>query len=280
MLDRATSKRGVALMGVCNVTPDSFSDGGRYFSFEAARARVGELIASGADIVDIGGESTRPRAQAVPAAEQLRRIVEVVRDAASRASRQVCVSVDTASPDVAAACLEAGACAVNDASCLRNGALAEVVASARAALVLMHTRGTPEEMVGFSKYPEGGYDDIVADVRAEWEAAAARALSAGVRADAIAMDPGLGFAKNARQSCELLGRIGEVVRSVTVPVVIGASRKSFLTIADKDASPEERIGASLAAALHAARAGVRVLRVHDVRETVQAVDFDRALRRV
>jgi dihydropteroate synthase len=276
MLDRATSKRGVALMGVCNVTPDSFSDGGRYFSFEAARARVGELIASGADIVDIGGESTRPRAQAVPAAEQLRRIVEVVRDAASRPA---CVSVDTASPEVAAACLDAGACTVNDASCLRNGALAEVVASAHAALVLMHTRGTPEEMAGFSKYPEGGYDDIVVDVCAEWEAAAARALSAGVRADAIAMDPGLGFAKNARQSCELLSRIGEVVRRLDVPVVIGASRKSFLTISDKDANPNQRLGASLAAALHAARAGVRVLRVHDVRETVQAIDFDRELRR-
>lgn len=275
MLDRAMSKRGVALMGVCNVTPDSFSDGGRYFSPEAARARVAELIAGGADIVDIGGESTRPRAPAVSAAEQLRRIVDVVRDAASR---QVCVSVDTASPEVAAACLEAGACVVNDASCLRDGSLAEVVASARAALILMHTRGTPQQMVGFGDYPEGGYGDVVADVCAEWAAAAARARSAGVAADAIAMDPGLGFAKTARHSLELLRRVGEIVRAAAVPVVVGASRKSFLTIVDRGADPNERLGASLAAAIHAARAGVRMLRVHDVGATRQAVDFDRELR--
>jgi dihydropteroate synthase len=275
MLDRAMSKRGVALMGVCNVTPDSFSDGGRYFSPEAARARVAELVAAGADIVDIGGESTRPRAPAVPAAEQLRRIVDLVRDAASR---QACVSVDTASPEVAAACLEAGACIVNDASCLRDGSLAEVVASARAALILMHTRGTPEQMVGFSDYPVGGYGDVVADVCSEWAAASARARSAGVVADAIAMDPGLGFAKNARHSLELLRRIEEVVRIVAAPVVIGASRKSFLTIVDREADPNGRVGASLAAAIHAARAGVRVLRVHDLAATRQAIDFDRELR--
>jgi len=275
MLDRATSKRGVALMGVCNVTPDSFSDAGRYFTFETARARAIDLVERGADVVDVGGESTRPGATAVPAVEQLRRIVEVVRDAASR---QTCVSVDTGNPEVAAACLEAGACVVNDASFLRDDSLAEVVASARAALVLMHTRGTPAQMAGFGKYPEEGYGDIVADVCREWEAAAARARSAGVRPDAIAMDPGLGFAKSARQSFELLRRIGEIVRAVAVPVVIGASRKSFLTIADAGASPEQRLGASLGAALHAARAGVRVLRVHDVGETRQAIDFDRALR--
>lgn len=276
MLDRATSKRGVALMGVCNVTPDSFSDGGRYFAFDAACARARELVERGADVVDIGGESTRPGAPAVSPAEQLRRIVEVVRDASSR---EACVSVDTGNPEVAAACLEAGASVVNDASCLRDDSLAEVVASARAALVLMHTRGTPAHMAGFSRYPDGGYGDVVADVCREWEAAAARARSAGVRPDAIAMDPGLGFAKNARQSLDLLRRVGEIVRAVAVPVVIGASRKSFLTIADPDAGATERLGASLGAALHAARAGVRVLRVHDVGETRQAIDFDRELRR-
>jgi dihydropteroate synthase len=238
---------------------------------------VAELIACGADIVDIGGESTRPGAPAVPAGEQMRRIVEVVRDAASR---QACVSVDTASPDVAAACLEAGACIVNDASCLRNSSLAEVVASAGAALILMHTRGTPEQMAGFSDYPEGGYRDVVADVCSEWTVACARARSAGVRADAIAMDPGLGFAKNARHSLELLRRVGELVRAVEAPIVVGASRKSFLTIADRGANADERLGASLAAALHSARAGVGVLRVHDVRATRQAVDFDRELRGV
>lgn len=263
-------------MGVCNVTPDSFSDGGRYFSSEAARSRVAELVAAGADVIDIGGESSRPGAHAVSASEQLHRIVEVVRDASSR---DACVSVDTASPEVAAACLEAGACMVNDASCLRDSSLAEVVASAGAALVLMHTRGTPGQMSGFGKYPEGGYGDVVVDVCREWAAAAARALAAGVRRDAIAMDPGLGFAKNARHSLELLRRIDQVVRAVEVPVVVGASRKSFLTTVDPAAGPNERLGASLAAALHAARAGARVLRVHDVAETRQAIDLDRELGR-
>ncbi len=275
-LDRARSMRSVALMGVCNVTPDSFSDGGRYFDAAAARARVDELVAHGADIVDIGGESTRPGAAAVPAGEQLARVLDSVRYAVSIGA---CVSIDTASPQVALACLEAGACAVNDASCLRDDALAKVVADRRAALILMHARGTQEKMLGFSQYPDAGYGDVLHDVLREWGAAAERARAAGVPPDAIAMDPGLGFAKNARQSAELLARLGEIVRSLDVPVVVGASRKSFLTIADAGAEPTERVGASIAAALYAARAGASIVRVHDVRITRQAIDFSRQLAR-
>ena len=181
MLDRARSVRGVALMGICNVTPDSFSDGGRYLALDAARARVDEILGEGADIVDVGGESTRPGAVSVPADQQIHRVLDVVRHAASRGA---CVSIDTTSAAVAAACLEVGACAVNDVSCLRDPALGEVVASAGAAIVLMHTRGTPEQMPGFSRYPEGGYRDVVAEVCAEWAAAAARARSVGVRSEA------------------------------------------------------------------------------------------------
>jgi dihydropteroate synthase len=274
VLDRARATRGVALMGVCNVTPDSFSDGGLYHDPKAARARVDELVAEGADIVDVGGESTRPRAAPVPAGEQIARVLEAVRHGVSLG---VCVSIDTASATVAEACLDAGACAVNDVSCLRDDDLARAVAARGAALVLMHARGTQEKMRGFSQYPDDGYGDIVRDVLTEWQVAADRARAAGVPRDGLVMDPGLGFAKNARQSTELLARLAEIVRSVDAPVAVGASRKSFLTLVDPDAPPGERQGASLAAALHAVRAGACIVRVHDVRSTRQAIDMARRL---
>jgi dihydropteroate synthase len=265
-------------MGVCNVTPDSFSDGGRYLGADAARARVDELLAEGADFVDVGGESTRPGAAPVPAKEQLGRVLEVVRYAAERGA---CVTVDTTSPAVAAACLDAGACAVNDVSCLRDVELAKVVAASGAALLLMHARGTQETMRGFSEYPDDAYGDVVDDVRREWLAASGRAVAAGVDPAGLVMDPGLGFAKNARHSLELLRRLGELVSTVPAPVAVGASRKSFLTLVDasldRRAPPTERLGASLAAAIRAAHDGASILRVHDVRATAQAIDLTRAL---
>jgi dihydropteroate synthase len=270
VLDRARAVRGIALMGVCNVTPDSFSDGGLHFEPEAARARVDELLAEGADVVDVGGESTRPGAAPVPPGEQIARVLDVVGYAVSRGA---CVSVDTGSPEVAAACLDAGADAVNDATCMRDAALAEVIATHGAGLVLMHARDSQQRMKGYSEYPDAGYADVVHDVCAEWEAAAGRACSLGVPRASIVMDPGLGFAKNARQSTELLARLAEVVRTVGVPVAVGASRKSFLASVDAKAAPTQRLGASIAAGLHAARAGAAVLRVHDVRATRQAVDL-------
>jgi dihydropteroate synthase len=261
-------------MGICNVTPDSFSDGGRFFAPEAARARVDELLAEGADLIDVGGESTRPGAPPVSAGDQLVRVLDVVRYAVAAGA---CVSVDTASAEVAAACLDHGACVVNDVSCLREPALAGVVARARAALILMHTRGRPTEMAGFGAYPIDGYEDVVREVCSEWQAAAKHALSLGVPPDALVMDPGLGFAKSALQSTDLLARLKEIIDAVGVPVAVGASRKSFLTTIDPGAVPEERLGASIAAVLHAARAGVAILRVHDVRATRQAVDLARRL---
>jgi dihydropteroate synthase len=260
-------------MGICNVTPDSFSDGGLHFSPEAARARVDELLAEGADIIDIGGESTRPGAEPIPATAQIGRVLDVVRYSAGRGA---CVSIDTANPEVAAAALDAGASVVNDVSCLLDGALARVVADSGAALILMHARGTQKDMAGFSRYDDRAYGDVVADVVREWEAAAERARSSGVPSDRLVMDPGFGFAKNARHSLELLARLEEIVRALRdgVPVAVGASRKSFL---DRSADPKHRLGASIAAALHAARAGASILRVHDVRATAQALDLARTL---
>jgi dihydropteroate synthase len=271
-------------MGICNVTPDSFSDGGLHYAPEAARARVDQLMAEGADIIDVGGESTRPRAEPVAPQVQIGRVLDVVRYAAGLGA---CVSIDTTAPEVAAACLDAGASVVNDVSCLLDGALARVVAASGAALILMHARGVQKEMAGFSSYPDDAYGDVVRDVCAEWESAAERARSAGVARDAVVMDPGLGFAKNARHSLGLLARLDEIVRAVGVPVAVGASRKSFLAVAaeaparsgaqPESVPPAERLGASIAAAIHAARAGASILRVHDLRATRQAIDLERAM---
>jgi len=267
----SVARRGVAIMGVCNVTPDSFSDGGRFFDRDQARARVDQLIAEGADIIDIGGESTRPGSKPVPAAEQLERVLDVVRYAAERA----CVSIDTTSPEVAATCLDAGAHAVNDVSLLANPDLARVTAGSGAMLILSHARAPQADMNGFGGWPLSAYDDIVRDVVADWERAAESAAKLGLPREALIMDPGLGFSKASRHSFELLRRAREIVAAMKdVPVLFGASRKSFLTLVDRGAEPADRTGASIVAAVHAARCGVKIVRVHDVRATRQAIDME------
>ena len=242
MVRASVARRGVAIMGVCNVTPDSFSDGGRFLGSDRARAHIEELIAEGADIVDIGGESTRPGSKPVPAREQLARVLDVVRWAAER----TCVSIDTTSPEVAAACLDAGAAAVNDVSLLADPELASVAAGSGATLILSHARAPQANMTGFGGWPLSAYDDIVRDVLADWERAAEVASSRGLPREALVMDPGLGFSKASRHSFELLRRSRELVSAMDarggVPVLVGASRKSFLTLVDRDAQPADRIG--------------------------------------
>ena len=257
-------------MGICNVTPDSFSDGGLYLDPVAAAAHVDRLLAEGADIIDIGGESTRPGSKPVPAAEQLARVLPIVEHAAKRGA---CVSIDTSDPQVAAAALDAGAHAINDVSLLQNLDLAKVAAGMGAALVLSHARPSLPMWP-----PLHTYGDVVGDVIADWERAAARAIEVGVKREQLVMDPGLGFNKQGRHSLELLRRAAVLVAKMgDVPVLVGASRKSFLALVDKNAKAEDRDGASIAAAIHAVHAGVRVLRVHAVRATRQAIDLDNVL---
>lgn len=259
-------------MGVLNVTPDSFFDGGKHAEATASRARVDALIEQGADIIDIGGESTRPGSLAVPAEEQIRRIEPAVKYAVSRGAT---VSIDTTDPTVASHALELGAQIVNDVSCLAEPELARIAAKHRATLVLMHARGSMTQMQGFSEYPDDGYGDVVEDVRREWRQARERAVESGLGAADVWFDPGLGFSKNARHSMALLARLDEFLDE-GVPIVLGASRKSFIAHAD-GTPPAERLGGSIAACLFAAKLGASVLRVHDVRETRQALRFALAI---
>lgn len=259
-------------MGVLNVTPDSFYDGGRY-SGVSAEARVAALIAEGADLIDIGGESTRPGALPIEPVEQLRRIEPALRAAVAAGS--VHVSVDTTSARVADRALSLGAHVVNDVSCLADVGLARVVADHGASLVIMHSRGAMSEMRGFSDHPDDAYGDVIADVLAEWCAARDRALSAGVPASDILLDPGIGFAKNARQSLEVAVRLAEL-HSAGAAIVYGPSRKSFIHAVDPS-TPAERLGGTIAACLAAADRGAAILRVHDVRDVRQALRVHRAL---
>jgi dihydropteroate synthase len=254
-------------MGVVNATPDSFYAEGRSENADAARLRIDQLCAEGAEIADIGGESSRPGAAPVSDVEQIARVEPAVAHAIS--SGRLLVSVDTTSPRVAERMLEIGAVFVNDVSCLADVELARVTARRGATLILMHTRGSLGSMAGFSDYPDDAYEDVVTDVRREWCAARDRAMAAGLPKDRVWFDPGIGFGKNARQSFELLRRLGEL-RDLGVPVVVGASRKSFIRAVD-DVGAEERLGGTIAACLWCAQQGAAVLRVHDVRAVRQAL---------
>ena len=264
-------------MGVLNVTPDSFSDGGAFIG-EAATRRVLTLLDADAFVVDIGGESTRPGALAIPAKEQLERVEPAIKCAVAEIARRstpVWISVDTADPLVAETALGWGAHVINDVSCLADPSLARVVGKADGALILMHSRGPMAEMQGFSDYPDHAYGDVVAETADEWRRARDRAVSRGVSTENVLFDPGLGFAKNARQSMRLLERLGEF-KSLSAPIVVGPSRKSFLKIIDGSAV-DQRLGSTIAACLHAAANGASLVRVHDVDIVLQALRARRLL---
>jgi dihydropteroate synthase len=257
------------IMGVLNVTPDSFSDGGRYFDPGAAIAAGLAMAEAGADIVDVGGESTRPGSPPTAEEEEHRRVVPVIR---ALSAGRVRVSIDTRNAATMQAALDAGAAIVNDVSALAHDARsAAVVAGARCPVVLMHMRGTPDRMNA-----QAEYTNIAAEVRDELAARIAAAEAAGVAAEAIAIDPGIGFAKLAPNSVELLRQLRELT-VLNRPMVVGVSRKSFLGQISGEAEPHRRLAASLAAGLFALGQGAHVLRVHDVGETVQALRVWQAL---
>jgi dihydropteroate synthase len=255
-------------MGVVNVTPDSFSDGGRWFEPEAAIAHGIRLLEEGADVLDIGGESTRPGAQRVPIEEELRRVIPVIRELAAG---DAVVSVDSMRAEVADAALAAGAALVNDVSGgLADPAMAGLVAEAGVPYVAMHWRAPSAEMESRAVYA-----DVVADVRAELGTRLEQLAEAGVDPHQVVLDPGLGFAKNAGHNWALLADL-DALHQLGRPLMLGASRKRFLgsLLAGPDGEPapvEARDAASAAISTVAALAGVWCVRVHDVRPSVDAV---------
>jgi dihydropteroate synthase len=261
--DRVLALEPFVLMGVVNATPDSFSDGGQFASAEEAAQHALGLVEQGAHIVDIGGESTRPGAARVSADEQIARVVPVI--ARIRARSGVAISVDTTLAAVAEAALEAGADIVNDVSAgTDDPAMLPLVARRGAGYVLMHRLAPPGEDSYSDRYATAPvYDDVVRDVASWLLSRVELATAAGVARDAIAIDPGLGFGKSVSQNYELLARTSELA-ALGFPVLVGASRKSFLGAVSGRSDPEQRIVGSVVAAVAAYGGGARVIRAHDV----------------
>lgn len=259
------------VMGILNLTPDSFSDGGRVRDAEHALDLALAMAEEGAGVIDAGGESTRPGATPVPVEEELRRVLPFLRRTAGKLP--VPLSIDTRHAAVARAALDAGAAVVNDVSALAHDPdMAGVVAGAGAGVVLMHMRGDPTTMVGLARYASVGRE-----VAAELEAAVGRARGAGIPEASIVVDPGIGFAKETRHSLALLGDLDPIL-ALGFPVMVGPSRKRFLE-AVLDVPPEERVAGTLAACVTAYLGGARIFRVHDVRPAVQALAVAHAITR-
>jgi dihydropteroate synthase len=249
-------------MGVVNVTPDSFSDGGLYLDPAAAIAHGKELAEVGAAILDVGGESTRPGAEAVEVGEELRRVVPVIE---GLADLDIEISVDTSKAAVAAAALDAGAAIVNDVTALRGDSeMAALCADRGATVVLMHMAGSPRTM-----QEDPAYEDVVAEVKAFLAERLKAALAAGIAQERIWLDPGIGFGKTAAHNLELLRRLSELA-DLGRPLVVGTSRKSFIGRLD-GSEANERLGGTIASSILAAAEGAEVLRVHDVAEVRQAL---------
>jgi dihydropteroate synthase len=258
------------VMGIVNVTPDSFSDGGRFFDSEAAIAHGRGLREAGADVLDVGGESTRPGAETVSPEEEIRRVVPVIR---ALAEEGTVVSVDTRHAAVMGAAVEAGAAIINDISALEGDAASlSVAAKSGAAIVIMHMQGSPGTMQSDPRYgfaPLDVYDYLAGRV------AACRA--AGIPAERLCVDPGIGFGKTVEHNTEILARLG-LLHGFGLPVLLGVSRKTFIGRLSKGEPPTERLGGSLAAALAGLEQGMQIVRVHDVAETIQAMAVWRAMR--
>ncbi len=269
-----TLGRDTVVMGILNLTPDSFSDGGSVDSVPKAVARAKEIAEQGAEILDVGGESTRPGSDPVDPAEEQRRVLPVV-EALFKADYPIPVSIDTRNASTAEKCLAAGVSMVNDVSGLRHDpAMGDVVARSAVPIILTHSRGTPKDMASMTNY-----HDLMAEVVAELRQALLRARNAGIDANHVILDPGIGFAKDAEQSVEVIRRFSEL-RTLGRPILVGPSRKSFLARmgAETDA---DRAGLATAAAVAAcAYAGAQVVRVHDVAQAVAVLRVVDEIRRV
>ena len=257
-------------MGIINLTPDSFSDGGTVSGPDAAAERASQMVDDGAAWVDVGGESARPGAEPVSEAEELARVIPAI--TAIHARCPVPLSIDTRKPGVAKAAMAAGASMWNDISALRAPGALETAAMLGCEVVLMHMRGEPASM---QERPR--YRNVVAEVAAFLEARARAALAAGIARERIWLDPGIGFGKTLAHNLSLMRGLGAIAE-LGFPVVLGASRKGMIGLLDATAKQSsDRLGGSIALALAAARAGARMVRVHDVRETVQALKVEAAL---
>lgn len=256
------------VMGIVNVTPDSFSDGGQFFDHAAAIAHAEELVRQGADLIDIGGESTRPHAEPVSEAEELRRVIPVVE--ALVAKLKVPISIDTMKPSVARAALKAGASIVNDVGANRaDDAMWKLVVETGAGYVLMHMRGTPQTM-----QENPAYGDVVQDVKNFFIERLARLRAAGVALEQVVLDVGIGFGKTVEHNLQLLAGLGSFT-SLERPLLLGVSRKSFL---EKVSGGSDRLPGALACTALAAAAGVEIFRTHDVAATVQALRMTEAMQ--
>jgi dihydropteroate synthase len=263
------------LIGIINLTPDSFSDGGRLKSLDDARRAIDQVIAEGADVVDIGAESTRPGATPVAVDEELRRVIPVIA-AAVKAHPGVPVSVDTVKARVAREALAVGASIVNDVSAMRlDPEMAQTVAGSNAAVVLMHSRGDVAYMASFSFADYG--EDVMADVVRELGTQLETAVAAGVPRERIAVDPGVGFAKRGAQSLAVLRGL-ERLAALGCPVIVGVSRKRFIGEITLVASPADRLAGTIGANVAALDRGARLFRVHDVKPNREALDVAWAIR--
>ncbi|MEO7674836.1 MAG: dihydropteroate synthase [Pyrinomonadaceae bacterium] len=266
-----TSKRKLSLektlvMAILNVTPDSFSDGGKFADLDAALKESEKLIAEGADIIDIGGESTRPGSERVSAEVEIARVVPVIEAITARFDTPI--SIDTTKSIVAKAAVEAGAEIINDISGLRfDASIADVAAKYATGLILMHSRGEFETM-----HAQPPVEDIMAEVAADLRRAITAAEASGVRPESIVLDIGIGFGKTVEQNLELIAKLDRlVIEFEQFPVLVGTSRKSFIGTLLGDAPPAARLGGSLASIAIAVWNGAKIVRVHDVKETVESL---------
>jgi dihydropteroate synthase len=262
------------IMGILNVTPDSFSDGGRYhYSVQAAIKQTAKMLDEGADIIDIGGESTRPNSLSVSSGEQIARVIPVIKAIRAQLSADVIISIDTRLSTVAKAALVAGASLINDVSGGRDDEeILTVAAQADCPIILMHIQGTPETMQD-SPY----YKDVVSEVLVSLARSVEKALSAGVKKHNIAIDPGIGFGKRKQDNLALLAHLDQFV-ATGFPVLLGTSRKRFMGSLCHVGNPAELVTATAATTALGVMAGVQLFRVHDVKENRQAVDIAWAIK--